>query len=442
MSNELYDLAEQAYFNRGNNSPFSIIQQWLEAHEGNQGLLKEAANYKNNENNQTPLHLLALASSPMSLLETLMKLAPEALQVQDYHGCLPLHYACRRNNNPSIVRIILDAYPKAAEAQSIFGYLPLHWACKCGALPEVVWMLLEAYPKAAEVSSTIGKLPLHYACARGAHPDVIRKLVEAYPMGARVQDNDGLLPIYCASLNSKVSPDVVRLLLVQYPEGVKVPTSSRRLPLHMACNLFASLDVLQLLLEAYPESVDIKDSSGNAPSHYLRQGRQFRDDADQKFLLHNAVISGLSVHLVKLLLEAFPEMSRTRDNYGKIPLHYACSKPKEEILIDAVVLLVEADPTSFFIADDLGEIPFKLWKEAASQVDDKGMLLLHYKAAHSNGFPEKSLHFLMEANPDGITIPDNDNLLPFHHACLNRDLLLEELMRILMLYPESILCNN
>jgi hypothetical protein len=59
------------------------------------------------------------------------------------------------------------------------------------------------------------------------------------------------------------------------------------------------------------------------------------------FLLHKATINGLSVHLVKLLILAFPESGTTQDEHGMVPLHYACMKRASDISMDIVTVLAD-----------------------------------------------------------------------------------------------------
>jgi ankyrin repeat protein len=147
--------------------------------------------------------------------------------------------------------------------------------------------------------------------------------------------------------------------------------------------------------------------------------------------LHEAVISGFSFHLIKLLLQAFPESCVTQDASGMTPLHYACSKSAEFISINVVMLLFDTNPVCCAIINNNGKTAFELLSERASREDQNGMLLLHHIAASSKIFTVRSLFFLLKVY----------RMLPFHHACFNKSSSLDILMSFIQLQPESILWN-
>jgi ankyrin repeat protein len=232
-------------------------------------------------------------------------------------------------------------------------------------------------------------------------------------------------------------------LLVQYaPSTLRMKNSIGWLPLQFACLHGASLEVLNLLIQAYPESMDMQGTTvGDKPSQLLKEWAHHKGDNEHRFLLHKAITSGFSLQLVKLLLETFPESALTQDKHGMVPLHYACSKNSVHFL-DIVMLLLHACPESYSIADKYGRTPSYLLKKGASQRDDNGMFLLHQRAASSVGFDAASFNFLFHAYPDSILIPDNNGMLPFHHACLNKASSVDTLMSFLMLFPGSIVTNS
>jgi hypothetical protein len=113
-----------------------------------------------------------------------------------------------------------------------------------------------------------------------------------------------------------------------------------------------------------------------------------------------------------------------------------------DISIDVVTVLVDEYPESCTIANMDGKTPMHLLKEGSSCKDDSGMLLLHSVAAFCEDFSTTSLRFAMDSFPDGITLSDNNRMLPFHHACLNPASSADILMLFLQLYPESISSNT
>jgi hypothetical protein len=115
-----------------------------------------------------------------------------------------------------------------------------------------------------------------------------------------------------------------------YPKSVEMKTGNERIPLHYACMSGfylrdSSLEVLNLLISAYPQGIDAKDIDENVPSYYLKEAVSECNGTEHLYLLHKAVKAGLSIHLVNLLLQGFPESCITKDNDGMVPLHHACA---------------------------------------------------------------------------------------------------------------------
>ncbi len=58
----------------------------------------------------------------------------------------------------------------------------------------------------------------------------------------------------------------------------------------------------------------MQDIDGKFPSCYLKVGVIDLAYTEPMYLLHEAVKGGLSTHLIKLLIQAFPEGCTTKDN--------------------------------------------------------------------------------------------------------------------------------
>lgn len=248
--------------------------------------------------------------------------------------------------------------------------------------------------------------------------------------------------------------DVVETLVKHAPETLRTKNDFGFLPLHSACSGGASLEVLNLLIQAYPESVDVETiDDRRKPSDCLKEAlshldyNEFDNDFDKfhlasnkvhMLLLHNASAAGYSVHLVKLLLEAFPESCAITDENGMLPLHHACTSSNVSESVNIAMVLLDAYPESSNIKDNQGRTAWQLLKPMAANRDDYGMLPLHHQAACPRGLTVNSLKFLFKAYPESIALPDNWGMLPFHHACLNTASSIDVLMLFAKLYPESI----
>jgi len=155
-------------------------------------------------------------------------------------------------------------------------------------------------------------------------------------------------------------------------------------------------------------------------------------------MLHNAAARGFSVNLLRLLLVAFPNCSKVQDKNGMLPLHHACGGNNANDIMSTVKNLLDANPEGVRIPDNIGRTPSQLLEPLAARRDETGMLLLHHQAASSSGFDDDILSFLFGAYPEGIATPDKCGMLPLHHACLNQASSLDTLILFLKLYPESL----
>lgn len=428
---------------------FDGIRQWLEENRERQDLLTEAANYQD-EFLYTPLHYLFTVGPPLDLVEKLLQLAPDTVKAQSTQGNMPLHMAVAPGiaspQSAEVAKLLFEAYPNAAKVQNYHGNLPIHMALYNNIISlNTMTMLFESYPEAATVQNEGKELPLHLAAGHpNATLDFVTMIFDAYPRAIEMKRSDGCMPLHFA-LFQTVSPGIVQMLYEAYPEAVQVQDEEGDLPLHFACMYKASLYDLNILLVAYPESLHVENKDHQLPSDCLEMCYDEDDEVDdfvKMSFLKDAVINGLSVHVVTLLLKAFPESCATPDENGNLPLHYACMKSVIDISIDVVTVLVDEYPDSCTIANMDGKTPMDLLKDKASCKDNFGMLLLHRTAAFCGNFSTTSLRFVVDSFPDSILLSDNNRMLPFHHACLNPASSVDILMLFLQLYPESISSNS
>ncbi len=296
--------------------------------------------------------------------------------------------------------------------------------------------------------------PLHVVLSENLQADVVNLLIECAPETLGMKNQSGSLPLHCAC-NSGVSLDIIRTMVKVYPEGVKIEDNYGWLPIHFACWNASGLDVLNFLLEVHPGSMNRKDRFNRSPSDIFKRWICFESDDGEgdetstnnstrraTLLLHDAAIAGFSIHLVKFLIEAFPGGCTVQDENGMIPLHHACSNVALRSM-DVVAALLNAYAEGSTVRDNQGRTPLKLMKPFVSYIDKNGMLLIHHQAAtgSSDSFTVDSLQFLVCAYPASIMIADRNGMLPWHHACLNRNSSIDLLMLFLKLYPESILLS-
>jgi ankyrin repeat protein len=428
------------------------VVEWFEEKErSDRDLLRDVAHYRDSHK-FTPLHWLVQARPPPDLVQRLIQIAPETLRASCNFGALPLHYACQKEASAEVVQILIQAYPQAVRERTGAGGLPIHYACestKASPTSEVVQTLLDVYPGSAQVQDHFIGLPLHIACRTGASYGVIHALLEAYPKAAQSPNIHGIMPLHYACDNALSTPNVVSQLLQVYPDAAKITSSHGCLPLHLACKN-PHLEIMDLLLSAYPASINIPNGHGDLPSVILQKyataatatTTTAANQQQKLHLMHKAIQKDLSPHLIQLLLKAFPESCMALDSDGMLPLHYACSKHPTKLSIETVMILTQdGNPDSSSMPNREGKAPLQLLRNTLAYQDNHGRAFLHTWAS-TNTFTvssTKQLEFFMEIYSEGIFLPDNLGMLPFHHACLNATSSIDILLMFIQSHPESIL---
>lgn len=269
---------------------------------------------------------------------------------------------------------------------------------------------------------------------------------------ATYQGYDNMTPLHLV-LGRGVPIDVVQMLVQQAPETLRMKNSNGKIPLHLACRFGASLEILDLLLTNYPQGLEVRDNNDKRPSCFLSindyHSNSITKNKKNPFLLHRVISGGFSIPLVQLLLQALPESCTVSDENGMIPLHHACycaNKKKVTESMEIISLLLEANPGSYQIKDNMGRTPSALLSLEQTTTMTNGRYLLHRQAANkhlssTNTNSNSGIHllrFLVHTYPDSIQQPDHHGMLPFHHACLNPTNSLDVLMLLLTLYPDCV----
>jgi ankyrin repeat protein len=396
---ELFDLVDNLGNNNKKEEGFDKIRQWLNTNKDDNAKLKEAMTHRG-QGGVTPLHVIVRRSPPLDIIEAFIKYAPEAVRIlNDYQG-LPIHCACGLlYDDLEIVQALVNSYPESLNVADRRGCLPLHYVCWNHNSLRIVQFLVKSCPESTRVTDSggflpctragnvSGCLPIHYACwlvgcgsLEGNH-SIVKFLVESYPESVKVKDSSGCLPLHRA-LRSRASLKIVSFLIDCCPEGVGEshliplyeghPNPNERptraplyylvaeqyaekqdrkgmILLHRACmrNGF-SADLIRVLAEAYPQGWTVQDNSSRTPKQYLIESAS-RKDENGMLLLHRqaAHCEGLSVESLNILFDAYSEAIRIQDNFGLLPLHYACLN--EVSTVDIIMSLVKLYPESILV---------------------------------------------------------------------------------------------
>ena len=315
---------------------FDKIREWLHRNKDDNARLKEAFSYRG-ENGETLLHVISHRDAPIDIIETFITYAPEAVKVPDSRGRLPLHNACWVTVSLNVVILLTESYPESVKLTDSNGRLPLHNAVFSKASLEVLTFLIESYPMSVKVRDDIGYLPIHNACCRIEYwtdsLEVVSFLIESYPEG-----------MYETNTLITLTPfDMLKGF-----KWAETKDKNGMLPLHCACKKGYSIPLIKVLLTAYPKATSVQDNVGKTPWKYLKETASHKDERGM-LLLHRqaAYRKGLSVEGVNILFDAYPEAIRMQDNFGLLPLHYACLN--EVSSLDIIMSLVKLYPESILV---------------------------------------------------------------------------------------------
>ena len=323
-----------------------ILRLLLEYFPGAAGFIKKGG--------LTPLHYMCFNKNvTLGMVQLLIDAYPGALRQTDKNSQLPLHWLCGTNEEINqkvaleMLKLLLEKSPESVRHADEDGDLPIHLAAGTKS-PEFCRMLIEAYPGSERMANCEGELPFHEAC-RSNTLATVKYLYKLYP-GCNVAGTDGICPIHNAvwGLKDRSNPsdgiEVIQFLLDDKPDAL---SASGEMPLHIAFghqNENLTLNIVQLLIDTFPDSLRHVDNNGFTPLHELC----FNEYLDEE----------VALDILKLLIEKYPGAVRHADEDGDLPIHIACCCSYKSP--DFCRILIEAYPGSDRITNGEGELPFQL----------------------------------------------------------------------------------
>ena len=165
------------------------------------------------------------------------------------------------------------------------------------------------------VTNRKGQTPLHLAAAAG-HKKIAEALVSSISNVftrdelLATRDNEGCTAFYAACSNGRLS--VFHYLCSVYPEGVYSIDNKGRSLLHAAC-IGGNQEMVEILAKKYELDPELKDQDGITCLHLIAQkeGTVFLEYFDIK--------------MYEYLIQHVRTDPAPKDNFGRSPLHYACS---------------------------------------------------------------------------------------------------------------------
>ena len=233
---------------------------------------------------------------------------------------------------------------------------------------------------------------------------------------AKAPDPDGRYLLHDEYWEQAPNEFLITELLKYYPDRAERRNASGDIPLHVGCKNIEYIEpgLFLQLLRAYPAGPSVQNKFGNLPLHHAVTVSSVEAGGNDLFSVRQRNI----MRRITLVMEAFPESLAVKNSEGQLPLHLALSRPKS-ISLSVVSLLLEYYP------------------EGAMDIDIYGHLALHkavQPAKRVKCCPE-AVEMLVEIFPEGVRIPDAKGLLPLHWCCIHAHPHLEVLSILLAAYP-------
>ena len=207
------------------------------------------------------------------------------------------------------------------------------------------------------------------------------------------------------------------------------------------CEGFADrLDLIKALVETHPEAVELYDQDGYYPLHYVvsagRQGSaRHVNTAVVEFLiqqgplallqttrnekraipLHLAVENpAMTVELLKLLLQVFPETIHYRDGNGCVPVEYVIQTPG--VSMESIKYVVDAAPVLLSFIQD-GSLVLHRFLQQLEPIDDDEDGEMYAKSSPSTLRAATALNILVQACPGALRVQTQRGQTPLVLAC-------------------------
>lgn len=139
----------------------------------------------------------------------------QAAEQQVRDGGYPLHMAIASGANKTVVEMLMKEAPDVLRMTNKYGQTPLHVAMTVDADTEIVELLLHTKEdlEALTIADTVhGNLPLHVAAIHGCRDAVAVLLLTEHSGAVRVKNNDGKTPLDLAREYNNCSPEFLGLL--------------------------------------------------------------------------------------------------------------------------------------------------------------------------------------------------------------------------------------
>jgi len=183
--------------------------------------------------------------------------------------------------------------------------------------------------------------------------------------------------------------------LTAFPEAVKL-NAFWDIPLTNALSSGASLDVIKLLVDAYPKGLEFENQIYELPLHIACKRK------------------AASLDIIKYLVNAYPEgVQNDGSHEGGLPLHVALAYGAS---LDVIKFLVDAYPQGAQMTT-IQDIDSKLPHHIACKMKEGSLAALNILAECYPAGMDRSNQWREKTFDNYAVKKDNNVMLPLHHAC-------------------------
>jgi ankyrin repeat protein len=317
----------------------------------------------------TCLHM-ACALGRVGMVQVILQEDPSVLDVLDENGRTCVHVACAKGQLEVLKVLLLQEHADLTLKDKKGGYSPLHLA-SIGGYPDICRLLLSKDEALIGETDTMGRTCFQMCCENGKTPghwQVAQVLLEVEPalLQESGQSSGGMTSLhYAASFGQMLG---VNMLLPLMPSLVEAKSKDGDTVLHLAAkNGHADILSTLLLVAKDAELRECRNAQGftclhvavhsgqlDATKTLMEQHKRLmdiRDAKDRSVLIIAACVKSPNTKLVKMLLDARPDLLFATDPDGKTPLHHAADAAVSEALVR---LLAEAGGAALILTKDKG----------------------------------------------------------------------------------------
>ena len=159
------------------------------------------------------MHIAIQSGAPQSVLEMLVKAAPDVISLTDKFGRTCLHLAVGDAKTVDKMIVTTDSNTLGKKYQDKNPVTTV----------EVIELLHSLDPKQIKTPEKVCQnLPLHTACQGGCSVNAVKVLVQTYPAAIHIKNKDGMRPLEVARTFGNCSDDVIYLLELSEEADVDV----------------------------------------------------------------------------------------------------------------------------------------------------------------------------------------------------------------------------